>query len=62
MIDIRNVYKSFGTLEVLKGVNLSVEKGEVVLSGSFTRPTPALAGDTFHADYGPLGAIAFRFV
>ena len=36
--------------------------GEVILGGSFTRPTTALAGDTFHADYGTLGAIAFRFV
>ncbi|MDR3453719.1 MAG: 2-oxo-hepta-3-ene-1,7-dioic acid hydratase [Rhodoferax sp.] len=36
--------------------------GEVVLGGSFTRPTPALPGDTFHADYGSLGSIAFRFV
>jgi len=35
--------------------------GEVVLGGSFTRPVAAAAGDTFHADYGPLGAIAFRF-
>jgi 2-oxo-hept-3-ene-1,7-dioate hydratase len=39
-----------------------LEAGEVVLGGSFTRPTPAVPGDTFHADYGPLGAIAFRFV
>ena len=36
--------------------------GEVVLGGSFTRPVPAQAGDTFHADYGPLGAVSFRFV
>ncbi len=36
--------------------------GEVVLGGSFTRPVAAVAGDTFHADYGPLGNIAFRFV
>ena len=36
--------------------------GEVVLGGSFTRPVAGAAGDTFHADYGPLGAIAFRFV
>ncbi|HYP85186.1 2-oxo-hept-4-ene-1,7-dioate hydratase [Variovorax sp.] len=35
--------------------------GEVVLAGSFTRPATAKAGDTFHADYGPLGGIAFRF-
>ena len=39
-----------------------LEAGEVVLAGSFTRPTAAIAGDTFHADYGPLGSIAFRFV
>ena len=36
--------------------------GDVVLAGSFTRPTPAVAGDTLHADYGPLGTISFRFV
>ena len=36
--------------------------GDVVLAGSFTRPTPAVAGDTLHADYGPLGTVAFRFV
>ena len=39
-----------------------LEPGEVVLGGSFTRPTPAAAGDTFHADYGPLGSISFRFI
>lgn len=38
-----------------------LEAGDVVLAGSFTRPTPAVRGDTFHVDYGPLGAIAFRF-
>ncbi len=35
--------------------------GDVVLAGSFTRPTPALKGDSFHADYGQLGSISFRF-
>ncbi|HYF84455.1 MAG TPA: amino acid ABC transporter ATP-binding protein [Clostridia bacterium] len=30
MIRLENVYKNFGSLEVLKGINLSVEKGEVV--------------------------------
>jgi len=38
-----------------------LEPGEIVLGGSFTRPTNAKPGDTFHADYGPLGSIAFRF-
>jgi 2-oxo-hept-3-ene-1,7-dioate hydratase len=36
--------------------------GDVVLAGSFTRPTPAAVGDTLHADYGPLGCVSFRFV
>src|SRR5471032_1300218 len=36
--------------------------GDVVLAGSFTRPTNAQRGDTFHVDYGPLGAIGLHFV
>jgi 2-oxo-hept-3-ene-1,7-dioate hydratase len=36
--------------------------GDIVLAGSFTRPTTAQAGDSFHADYGPLGSVAFRFL
>lgn len=39
----------------------SLVAGQVILAGSFTRPVPARAGDTFHVDYGPLGSIAFRF-
>ena len=30
MVSIRNVYKAFGDLEVLKGVSLDVMKGEVI--------------------------------
>ena len=30
MIEVINIYKSFGNLQVLKGVNLSVTKGEIV--------------------------------
>jgi 2-oxo-hept-3-ene-1,7-dioate hydratase len=36
--------------------------GDVVLAGSFTRPTTAALGDVLHADYGALGNISFRFV
>jgi len=35
---------------------------DVVLGGSFTRPTTAERGDAFRVDYGPLGAIEFTFV
>ena len=30
MIEVQGIYKSFGDLEVLKGVNLKVKKGEIV--------------------------------
>lgn len=40
----------------------ALEPGELVLGGSFTRPVACAAGDTFHADYGPLGSISVRFV
>ena len=30
MIEIRDIKKSYGTLEVLKGISLSIEKGEIV--------------------------------
>ncbi|WP_199101269.1 2-oxo-hept-4-ene-1,7-dioate hydratase [Aquitalea sp. ASV11] len=42
--------------------DVSLKPGQVILGGSFTRPVPARAGDTFHVDYGPLGAISCRFV
>lgn len=30
MIELRNLHKSFGSLEVLKGINLSIQKGDVI--------------------------------
>jgi 2-oxo-hept-3-ene-1,7-dioate hydratase len=39
-----------------------LEPGHVMLSGSFTRPVWADKGDTLHADFGPLGAVAVQFV
>jgi 2-oxo-hept-3-ene-1,7-dioate hydratase len=40
----------------------SLQAGQIVLAGSFTRPVAAQAGDVFEADYGPLGVLKFRFV
>ena len=40
----------------------SLEPGQVVLAGSFTRPALAKTGDVFDADYGPLGRFQLRFV
>jgi len=37
-----------------------LDPGDFVLSGSFTRPTLAGAGDVLHADFGRLGNITFR--
>lgn len=39
----------------------SLEAGQIVLAGSFTRPVAAKQGDLFEADYGPLGTLRFRF-
>jgi 2-oxo-hept-3-ene-1,7-dioate hydratase len=41
---------------------VALEPGQIILGGSFTTPIPARAGDTFHVDYGPLGAVSMRFV
>jgi 2-oxo-hept-3-ene-1,7-dioate hydratase len=42
--------------------DIGLEAGEVVLSGSFTRPVLVKSGDTIHGDYGPLGSITCRFI
>ncbi|AYA41103.1 2-oxo-hepta-3-ene-1,7-dioic acid hydratase [Xenorhabdus nematophila] len=41
---------------------VQLEAGQIILSGSFTRPVAARKGDTFHVDYGVLGSISCRFV
>ena len=43
----------------LSGVTLKV--GQVILAGSFIRPIDARKGDTFTADYGPLGTVSCHF-
>ena len=40
MIEIENVRKSFGSLEVLKGIDLTVDKGEVVITLEKADPRP----------------------
>ncbi|WP_343731888.1 2-oxo-hept-4-ene-1,7-dioate hydratase [Duganella sp.] len=42
--------------------DVALEPGQIILAGSFTRPVKVRAGDTFHVDYGQLGAISARFV
>ncbi|WP_409330852.1 2-oxo-hept-4-ene-1,7-dioate hydratase [Trujillonella humicola] len=41
---------------------VTLEAGQVILAGSFTRPVPAADGDLFTADFGPLGSLGCRFV
>ena len=41
---------------------IALEPGQVLLSGSFTRPVLVRAGDVFRADYGHFGAIICRFL
>ncbi|MBD2837798.1 2-oxo-hepta-3-ene-1,7-dioic acid hydratase [Pseudomonas sp. JM0905a] len=42
--------------------DVTLEAGQIILGGSFTRPVAANPGDTFHVDYDQLGSIACRFV
>ena len=46
---------------LLPYVRKRLEAGQLILAGSFTRPVWVHEGDTFHADYGPLGSIAVQF-
>ncbi len=39
-----------------------LRSGDIILGGSFTRPTNVARGDVLHADYGALGGISMRFV
>jgi 2-oxo-hept-3-ene-1,7-dioate hydratase len=39
-----------------------LEAGKIILSGSFTSPVIAQAGDTFHIDFGKLGSFGFKLV
>jgi 2-oxo-hept-3-ene-1,7-dioate hydratase len=41
--------------------DVELEAGQIILGGSFTRPTAARKGDTFTVDYGPLGTVSCHF-
>ncbi|AYN22208.1 2-oxo-hepta-3-ene-1,7-dioic acid hydratase [Alcaligenes aquatilis] len=45
----------------LGSLGVGLKAGQVILSGSFTRPVFAEKGDVFCADYGALGTINCRF-
>jgi 2-oxo-hept-3-ene-1,7-dioate hydratase len=40
---------------------IGLEPGQIILSGSFTRPVLVRAGDRIRADYGSLGEITLDF-
>jgi len=46
----------------LAAYDVTLQPGQIILGGSFTRPVAASPGDTFHVDYDMLGSIACRFV
>jgi len=41
---------------------ISLEPGQIILAGSFTRPVALKAGDDFSVDYGKFGTINIQFV
>ncbi len=40
---------------------IKLDAGQYIMSGSFTRPVVARAGDQFAADFGPLGTVELGF-
>jgi len=40
---------------------IKLDAGQYIMSGSFTRPIIARAGDKFKADFGPLGTVELNF-
>ena len=40
---------------------IKLDAGQYIMSGSFTRPIIATAGDHFKADFGPLGTVELSF-
>lgn len=58
MIHISNIHKSFGTLEVLKGINLHIRKGEVISivgpSGAGKTTLLQVMGTLYRPDEGHL--------
>ncbi|MDR2077295.1 MAG: 2-oxo-hepta-3-ene-1,7-dioic acid hydratase [Desulfovibrio sp.] len=45
----------------LHAVGAKLEKGQIVLAGSFTRPVDIQSGDVIQVNYGQLGAIGVSF-
>jgi len=41
---------------------LTLDRGQIILAGSFTRPIDIRPGDEFHFDYGPLGGFDLTFI
>ncbi len=58
MIEVKNIRKSYGTLEVLKGINLNISKGEIVsivgASGAGKTTLLQILGTLDNADSGQL--------
>jgi 2-oxo-hept-3-ene-1,7-dioate hydratase len=42
--------------------DITLQPGDLMLSGSFTWPVWAAKGDTLHVDFGPLGSVSVQFV
>jgi len=46
----------------LWGYGVTLQKGEVILSGAFSAAPPAVKGDEFTADFGPMGKVSAKFI
>ena len=65
MIKVNNIYKSFGNVEVLKGVDLTIEKGKVAsivgASGAGKSTLLQIIGTLEKADKGSVTIDSIHF-
>ena len=58
MIEIKNIHKSYGSLEVLKGIDAVIEQGEIVsivgASGAGKTTLLQIVGTLDKPDYGEI--------
>ena len=60
MLEIRNIQKSFGSLEVLKGIDLTVKKGDVVKAVVVRTTRPVRRADGTYVRFDENAAVLIR--
>lgn len=55
------VHAVVGLAKAMTAMEVTLEPGDIVLSGAITEPVAAVPGDRFTCDFGPFGAVTVQF-